>query len=306
MATPRLPPLSSLRAFEAAARHRSLSGAARELNVTHPAVAQQVRRLENWIGARLMERSGRGMALTGTGARLATGLTEGFGAIGRVVAEIAADAEARPLRITMTPAFAVSWFMPCIGIFRADQPDIELMINPTSEVIDLVADDYDVAFRFGTGDWPGLEAERIVATDVVAVASVGFARSHAITEPADLARVPWVQELDTDEVRTWLAAHGVERLETRNILNVPGSIVIDQLRTGAGAGLLARSNVADDLAAGRLVVLFEDEADPDLGYYMVSRPPPHRKPVRDFLRWARRDLVDQPVGACVRPGVQSG
>lgn len=305
MSASRLPPLSSLRAFEAAARHRSFSGAARELNVTHPAIAQQVRRLEDWFGFRLMERSGRGMALTETGARLAAGLIEGFGVIAGAVNQIAADAEARPLRITMTPGFAVGWFMPCVGVFRAAHPDVELMINPTSQVIDLVADDYDVAFRFGTGDWPGLDVERIVATDVVPVASREFANSRNIKGLSDLARVPWVQELDTNEVDSWMAAHGIDRMVRRNILNVPGSILIDQLRQGAGVGLLARSNVAEDLAAGRLVALFEDEADPDLGYYMVTRPQPHRKAVSEFVRWARRDLVERPTGDCVRASAPS-
>ena len=291
MSAPHLPPLSALRAFEAAARHQSLSAAARELNVTHPAIAQQVRRLEEWFGTRLLERAGRGMALTQTGARLAVGLSDGFTAIANAVADISAEAETRPLRITLTPAFAVSWFMPRIGTFRAAHPDIELMLNPTSEVIDLIADDYDVAFRFGSGAWPGLEAQRVVATDVVPVASREFATAHPVGQLSDLAHVPWLQELGTDEIRTWLTAHDIDKLETRSVLNLPGSMMIDALRRGEGVALLARVTVQNELSSGELVALFEEEADADLGYYMVYRPPPHRKPVADFLRWARRDLM---------------
>lgn len=292
MSTQHLPPLSALRAFEAAARHQSLSAAARELNVTHPAVAQQVRRLEEWFGTRLLERAGRGMALTQTGARLAAGLGEGFTAIAKAVADISAEAEDRPLRITLTPAFAVSWFMPRLGAFRVMHPEVELMLNPTSQVIDLIGEDYDVAFRFGSGIWPGLEAQRVVATDVVPVASKAFATSHPVAEISDLAHVPWLQELGTDEIRTWLAAHDIDRLETRSVLNLPGSMMIDALRRGEGVALLARVTVRNELASGELVALFEDEADADLGYYMVTRPAPHRAPLAEFLRWARRDLME--------------
>ena len=284
----RLPPLSSLRAFEAAARHGSLSGAARELNVTHPAIAQQVRRLEEWFGTRLIERAGRGMAPTPEGARLAAALGDGFATIARAVDEIGADAEERPLKITLTPSFAVSWMMPRIGAFRSAHPDIELMINPTSEVIDLVRDDYDVAFRFGRGEWEGLEATRIFATDVVPVASAALLEKHPVERVEDLAGLPWVQELGTDEVRTWLANHGIDRLARRDVLNLPGSLIIETLRRGEGVGLTARSNVAEDLESGRLVALFEGEADPAVGYYVVHRPPPHRGPLKLFLRWVRK------------------
>ena len=283
-----IPPLSSLRAFEAAARHGSLSAAARELNVTHPAIAQQVRRLEEWFGIKLLERAGRGVAPTPVGARLAAGLGDGFTAIARAVEDIGTDAETRPLRITLTPSFAVSWFMPRIGAFRAAHPDIELMVNPTSDVIDLIADDYDLAFRFGRGHWPGLKTERIVATDIALIAAASLIEKYAINAPSDLADVPWVQELGREEAAAWLAAHGSPGMEVRNLLNVPGSLAIDAIRRGDGVGLTARSNVQPEIDAGHLVTLFDDDVDPEVGYYAVYRPPPHRGPLKHFLRWARQ------------------
>lgn len=285
-----LPPLSALRAFDAAARSGSLSAAARELNVTHPAISQQVRRLEAWFGVKLMERSGRGMALTPAGARLAAGLADGFGTIARIVSEVARTSEDRPIRATMTPAFAVGWFMPRIGGFRALHPEIEITVHPTSKIIDLAADDYDVAFRFGRGDWPGTQAERIVETNVVPVATPAFLKAHPVEDLGDLARVPWVQELGTAEMGTWLAAHGIEPGGHRDQINVPGSLLADAVRRGDGVGLIPYSHVADELAAGTLVALFEDEADPDLGYYMVCREGPHRANLRRFLAWARDAL----------------
>lgn len=285
-----LPPLTALRAFDAVARTGSLSAAARELNVTHPAVAQQVRRLEEWFEMKLVERAGRGMVTTTAGARLAVGLAEGFGTIARVVSDLARDAEDRPIRATMTPAFAVGWFMPRVGAFRERHPEIEITVQPTSRMIDLAADDYDVAFRFGRGRWPGLEAERIVETNVLPVASPAFLARHPVDTLDDLARVPWVQEPGTAEMGTWLSAHGIDPRGHRDQLNVPGSLLADAVRRGDGVGLIPYSHVAGEIAEGRLVALFEDEADPDLGYYMVRRPGPHRQALRRFLAWAREAL----------------
>ncbi|MEM7744355.1 MAG: LysR substrate-binding domain-containing protein [Pseudomonadota bacterium] len=281
----RLPPLTSLRAFEAAARHGSLSAAARELNVTHPAVAQQVRRLEQWLDTPLLARSGRGVATTVEGALLAEGLSSGFGALAQAVERLSATRTDRPLRLTTTPSFAAGWLVPRIAGFRSTNPGFELMINPTPDVIDLVADDYDLAVRYGSGDWPGLEAMRVVESNVVVVASPALVAASAIKTPADLCTLPWIQEFGTDEVRVWLASHGVETSALPSLINLPGNLATDAVRAGQGAGLMARTWVADDIDEGRLVTLFEEEQDPALGYYVVHKPGPHRPILKSFLAW---------------------
>ena len=290
-----LPSLTALRAFEAAVRHGSLSGAGRELNVTHAAVAQQVRRLEDWLDAKLLVRAGRGVAPTGPGAQLAQALRDGFELMQAGVERVTEDRARRALRITCTPSFAVAWLMQRLGAFRALHPETELMVNPTAQSIDLVAEDYDVAFRYGGGDWPGLEATRLVASDIVVVAAPALVARHKITKPGDLGLVPWVQELGTDEVQTWLASQGVVNCEIRNVLNVPGSFAMEAIRTGQGVGLAARVTVAADIAAGRMVTLFEAATDPALGYYLVHRPGPHRPALKAFLSWVRRELVEDPA-----------
>ena len=286
-----LPPLTALRAFEAAARHESLSAAARELNVTHAAIAQQVRRLEAWTGTRLLAREGRGVAPTSRGRVFAQGLGEGFGVIGDAVATLMREDETRPIRITLTPTIAMHWLMPRIGRFREQAPEVELMVNPSIAVVDLAAEDYDVAFRYGRGRWPGLEAERMVASDIVLVASEALIAAHGIETPQDLVRVPWVQELESDEVRLSLAQHGVEGAEVRSVLHLPGHLAIEALRAGQGVGFNARAWLADDIRSGRLSVLFEEEADPELGYYVVTRPGPQRPALRRFLGWVRREIA---------------
>ena len=146
-----LPSLAALRAFEAAARTGSLSAAGRELNVTHAAVGQQVRRLEAELGRRLLRREGRGVATTEDGARLAAGLAAGFGAIRRALAAFAAEDAARPLRLTTTPNFAANFLMPRMGAFRRAHPEVALRLDPTPALSEIGPEGAELAVRYGEG-----------------------------------------------------------------------------------------------------------------------------------------------------------
>lgn len=288
--TAALPPLAALRAFEATARHLSFSAAARELNVTHVAVGQQVRRLERHLGAVLVARSGRGVELTPDGARLAGRLVEGFGLVRAALAEFAEASSDRPLRITLTPMFAATWLMPRLAAFRADHPEIELMLNPSPDLVDLRREDYDLAIRFGTGDWPGLEAEPFIASGFIVVAAPSVIEGVRLETHADLAKLPWVLQQGSDEFDVWLATHGVHVENKHDVTHLPGYMLLPAAREGQGAALASRVLVEDDLRSGRLVGLFEDAAyrGSSAGYYIVHRPGPLRPPARAFLRWLKR------------------
>ncbi|MEM0944316.1 MAG: LysR family transcriptional regulator, partial [Pseudomonadota bacterium] len=160
----KLPSLASLRAFEAAARHLGFSAAGRELNVSHAAVAQQVRGLEAFLGLKLVARAGRGLELTPEGVLLADHLAEGFGKISSGIQQLTEAESARPLHITMTPSFAIGWLMPRLPLFREAHPEVELMVNPTVNVVSLADAGYDLAIRFGRGPWPGLESVPLIST----------------------------------------------------------------------------------------------------------------------------------------------
>lgn len=285
----RLPPLSALRAFEAAARNLSFSAAGRELNVTHVAVGQQVRRLEELLGVTLVIRHPRGLELTPEGARLAARLVEGFGLLREAVAEITEAGGDRPLRVTLTPMFAANWLMPRLGEFRAEHPDIQLMLNPTPERVDLRREDYDLAIRYGAGEWPGLEAEPFIPSRFVIAAARELVEGRRLETPADLAHLPWLMQQGTDEFDVWLAAHGVRVEGKHNITHLPGYMLLAAIREGQGVGCTTRLFIEEDLRAGRLVSLFEDDAqDMRAGYYLVRRPGPLREPLKLFIGWLRR------------------
>jgi len=131
-----IPSLPALRAFEAAARHGSFSAAARDLNVTHAAIGQHVRALEDYYGQSLMHREGRGMTTTAEGHRLATALTEAFDQIASASADLMRQTAARALRVAVTPSFAANWLMPRIGHFWETHPEIELEIIPSMALVE--------------------------------------------------------------------------------------------------------------------------------------------------------------------------
>lgn len=281
-----LPPLTALRAFAALAETGSVNEAGEKLNVSHAAISQQVKALEAHMGISLVDRSGRSLALTHEGQELAEALSVGFGAIARTVEALTgADAD-RPLQISTTQLFAVSWLMPRLKDFQDRHPEIDLMINPTPDVVDLAACGIDVALRFGTGDWPGLDSEMLVPTDVVVVASPDLVGDADITDPSALLDYPWLQEPGREEAADWLYSHGVTEGRVKRMTIVPGSLLLDGARGGQGMIVATTSTVEADIASGRLRVLFRDKGD--TGYFMVTRPGVLRPPAKAFVSWLRR------------------
>lgn len=298
-----LPSLSMLRAFEAAARHLSFSAAGRELNVTHVAVSQQVRRLETHLGASLITRSGRKLELSLEGSRLAARLIESFDLMRTALADFAAADDARPLKVTVTPMFAASWLMPRLWEFRDRCPQVELMLNPTPELIDLRREDYDLAIRYGPGVWPGLEAEPFIHSGFAVVAAPSLIAGVRLDEPGDLVQLPWLQQQGSDEYDVWLAAHGVAVADKHDVTHLPGYMLLPGARDGQGVALASRVLVEEDLAAGRLVALFEDDSYGDMraGYYIVHRPGPMRGPLKQFAQWLKEAAKNEIAGSAFSP-----
>ncbi len=287
-----MPPLSMLRAFEAAARCGGFSAAGRELNVTHAAVAQQVRGLEQRLGVTLMRRDGRGLELTVDGHRLAGKLGAGMETFRAALTEVMDDAGDRPVRITLTPTFLASWLMPRLSAFRETYPDIELMLNPSPEVVDLQRTEHDLAIRFGTAPWAGLASELLLASPVVVVIAPKLLRGRTIDTANDLLSLPWVQEIGTDEWQVWLAAHGVQVKGKKDILHLPGPLSTEAIRRGDGVGMTARIFVEDDLAKGVLVAPLDDpEEAPLTAYHLVHRPGSLRAKVAAVADWLRREAA---------------
>lgn len=279
------PPLSSLRAFSALAETGTAVAAGEKLNVSHAAISQQIKALESRLGLTLVDRSGRSLALTTEGQQLAEALAEGFEGISRTINILTcADAD-RPLQISTTQLFAVGWLMPRLQSFQERHPDINLLINPTAQVVDMEAGGVDVALRFGAGHWPGLEAELLIPTDVVVAAAPSLIGGKSFEEPKDLVELPWLQELETSDVPDWLRRHEVTHDRLRTI-QLPGNLMLEGARRGQGILIASFSNLQADIEAGKLVELFRDAGD--TGYFIVTRPGVLRPSAKAFVNWLRR------------------
>lgn len=283
----KLPSLNALRAFTVLAEAGGVARAGQILNVSHAAISQQVRGLESRLGTQLIRRDGRGTVLTPEGVRLAKELSAGFQTIRTAVGALAEADSDRPLQVTMTPVFATSWLLPRLSEFRAAHPGIELMLNPTPQLVPLEPGGVDLAIRFGDGRWPGLESRLLLRTNFVVVASPGLIGDRPVSDPEELLDYPWLQELSTDEVSEWFRVQGVVDTRRVRMTHMPGHMVLEAVRRGEGISAVAEAFVAEDIAAGRLQVLF-GETRSDKGYYIVTRPGVMRPPLRDFATWLRR------------------
>ena len=205
----------------------------------------------------------------------------------RQVDELTGADATRALQISTTPAFAMRWLMPRLSEFRHEHPEVELMLNPTTELVELKPGGIDVAVRYGDGGWRGLEAELLVSTTYVLVGSPALIGNRRIADPSDILDLPWLQELGTSEMSAWLRGRGVQAPKKENVTHLPGHLVLEGLRNGDGVSLTAAVLVEREVASGTLKVLFE-EARPGLGYYVVTRPGVMRPPLKAFVGWLRR------------------
>ena len=184
----KLPSLTALRAFDSVARSKSFSEAARSLNVTHAAIAQQVRALEEHLGMKLVERSPRGVSLTPAGKELAFALANAFSAIAEAIDALDEKRRKRPVRVTTTVYFAETFIFPKIADFWSKHPGVEVSFTPSDETVDLVAENYDLGIRVGDGDWPGLKSQLLTESPTRA-----FASPTLVDDPAtNWGEVPWL------------------------------------------------------------------------------------------------------------------
>ncbi len=280
-----LPALNSLRAFAAVAETGSYSRAGTVLNVSHAAVNQQVKALEARLGVTLAVRKGRGITLTTEGTALARDLAAGFATIQRGVEALTGADATRPVQVTMSPAFAVSWLMPRIMDFQQQHPEVTLMLSPTGEVIELKPGGVDMAIRYRDGRGPDTEVSPVLIADMVVVATPSLIGVQAITEPEMLLDMPWLQELGTNEVADWFVRHGVMPEGPLKITHMPGNLIMEAVRRGDGITYTARPFVEEEIRSGRLIELFSDTAFGT--YYIVTRPGVLRPPVRAFVKWLK-------------------
>ncbi|MCL4144784.1 UNVERIFIED_CONTAM: hypothetical protein GTU68_063701 [Idotea baltica] len=265
-----MPSLAALRAFDAVARGENHSEAARMLNVTEAAVRQHVRGLEAVLDCPLVERSGRGLRLTGNGRRLAEATDEGFRALQRGVQDVRAELVNRPVRLSLTPAFAENWLMPRLGEFWTLHPDIEIELSPSLKLADLRSSTIDMAIRYGRGEWPGCTPVHLASAEYVVVAKPEMLEKRTRHSLSDLRSLPWVFEATRTEHREWAKDRGIDFDAGANRHYETNSLVLSAALAGQGLSLQSRALVERTLTAGALMEVYSEESGA-LGYYLVTQ-----------------------------------
>ena len=298
MLTTHLPPLSALRAFEAAARLKSFSKAAEELSVTPAAISHQIHALEADLGVRLFDRRSRQVELTASARLLLPGLTEAFTGIQASVRRLRAHNETGTLTVTASPSIAAKWLVLRLHRFQERWPEIDVRISTSDEIVDLTRGDFDLAIRYGTGRYAGLDVELLLKNEVFPACSPRLlAAGPPLRAPADLLDHALIhdQAVDRDPLAPtwamWLKAAGVAGAPAAPGLTFSfGYMALEAAIAGHGVVLAYSTIAAADIAAGRLVRLFS-LALPDLfADYIVTAPGALERPkVRAFRDWLRQE-----------------
>ncbi len=206
-----LPPLTTLRSFEASARLLSFSKAADELHVTHGAVSRAVRHLEDHVGVKLFKRSVRAVNLTPTGAAYAASVRDVLGRLATATAVIMDQQSMGVLNISTLDSFAAKWLIPRLFRFRQAHGDIEVRLATSVKLADFVNDGIDIAIRYGSGRYPGVKAELLMREEVFPVCSPMLVKGpHPLKSAADLKHHTLIHDSFEIDWAMWLKTAGVE------------------------------------------------------------------------------------------------
>lgn len=286
----RLPPLSSLLAFEATARLASFTAAARALNVTQPAVSRRIALLEADLGVGLVSRRTRPLQLTDAGARLYEALRSAFGRIEQTVEDIRAEADVNRIEISAGSGFASFWLIPRFAALQARFPAPSIRILTLAHRDDMPAG--DIQIRFGDGHWPGYRVLPIMGEEVFAVASPVLRPPEA--GPLTVAELTGMRLLRLQgagqpwyDWQTWFAALGAVRRPKLKLVEFDSyALLVTAALAGQGIGLCWGGLLDTFLDSGALVRVSAASVSSERGYYVTHRADvPAASPVRGIADW---------------------
>lgn len=254
-----LPPLSALRAFEAAARRASFKAAAEELAVTPTAISHQIRQLEAYLGLRVLDRTPRAVTLTAQGKALYDAAASGFGAIEKAVAQLRADTTPAIISLSSTAAFLGHWLVPRLNALRQAMPGIDLRLHASDSLVELRPGGIEAAIRYGRGAFPNALSVQLCADALTPVCSPRL----GIAQPDDLRRATLIhidgrsRPTPAPDWSRWCAHAGLAGIDTEAGLRFPDSMLAAQAAlAGQGIAIISRVLVADALATGLLEAPF--------------------------------------------------
>lgn len=294
------PPLTALRAFEAAARHMSFSAAAEELGVTPAALSFQIKALERRLGAPLFLRLNRAVALTDAGRALQPGVTSGFEQIREAWRAARRLQESNRLVVTAGPGFTAKWLAPRLGAFARAHPDVELRVSATLARLDFARDGLDVAIRFGLGADDGVFSEALMEDWTTPFMRPDIAAR--LDAPADLLGETLIHDESLNFLKRppswaeWLRAAGVGHGALKGPRFSQADHAVDAALEGAGV-VLGRSSVAQSgLRSGALVAPFPLALGTPARYRVLCPLGQETRPtIARFRAWLHSEAAEEAV-----------
>lgn len=288
--TDRLPPLTALRAFDAAARHMSFAKAADELNVTPAALSFQIKSLEEHLGQPVFRRLNRAVELTEAGKLLVPGVKDGFTSLTAAWRSTLRVIDQSNLTVTAGPAFTSKWLAPRLYHFAQHHPEIDLRFSASLRIIDLNRDDVDVAIRFGYGLHEGLHSVPLDREWVTPVMVPELAKHCKTVE--DLATLPLIVDQSIDfladkpDWAAWFRSFSMNAPEIHGPKFSQADHALDAALAGVGVVLGRRALVLKDIAEGRLVAPFNTAMDTGARFSFVCQKGQENRPsVKAFYDW---------------------
>jgi LysR family transcriptional regulator, glycine cleavage system transcriptional activator len=293
----RLPPLNSLKAFEAAARRGSFKEAAEELHVTHGAVSRHVRLLEDWLGRPLFRRLNRRVVPTGTGKAYVAEIGAALDRIALATSHHLARSRTRLLRVSATATLTLRWLIPRLSSFQLENPGIEVRLTTSNEPIETLDEPLDVIVRRGTDEVAGYSIVWSMPEYRMPVCSPRLLREVPLRCVKDLENHTLLHPTSRPTVWSdWLKAAGVPDLTPRRSLVLEHSYQTFQAALdGVGVATASLALITDDVAAGRLVMPFSGPKLPAEGYSAyVPKTKVADPAVITFRDWLQRITAAEP------------
>ena len=307
----RLPPLSSLRAFEAASRHMSFSHAATELNVTQGAISRQIKTLEDYLGVALFRRLPRALELTDDGQQYITHVHNAFEQLYRATEAILDGRRTVTLNANVLPTFAMRWLIPRLPHFTAAHPSIEVRMVTSIKPADFRVEDNDIAIRVGPGlpgpegrapspidivmtnDWSDVRAVPLLPDELIVVCAPALRDGEAkagppLRTPADLAHHTLLSTASREKAWTyWARMMGIGEIEPKASAAYGHFFMTVQAAVeGKGVAIVPRILVESELESGMLVMPFENASVAAGSYYLLCRESQWQTPkVSKFREW---------------------
>jgi LysR family glycine cleavage system transcriptional activator len=284
----RIPPLKSLRAFEAAGRHLSFTRAADELFVTQAAVSHQIKSLEEFLGLPLFIRRNRKLLLTDEGQNYWPKIRDMFEGLTIATDQLKSQTAGGPLTVSVVPTFATSWLIPRLSNFNKEYPDIEVRLKASDEIVDFLQEDVDLAIYYETGNYPGLHSVTLLNEILTPLCSPAMLEGDKpLNVPEDLKNHNLLHDYSTRDWRKWLKLAGVANVELSHGAVFSHTSMVQQAAIfgqGIAMGHLVLSQA--EVAAGRLVQPFELMMESDLSYDLVCPVEYASRPkIKAFIDW---------------------